>query len=63
MGVINKSEFDDITKDGNGQEWSQICSKCVTKKGIKESTLDDAGSGICGIKGCSNESDYYIDFK
>jgi len=54
--------FDDITIDDNGHKWSQI-SKCHTKElNISESILDEAGQGICGVIGCDNEADYYIDF-
>ena len=54
--------FDDITIDDNGYKWSQVCN-CHTKKlNISELMLDEAGQGICGVIGCENEADYYIDF-
>lgn len=52
--------FDDF---GDGETmWSQICQGCVDKHNISDTFLDDAGQGICGVKGCQNEADYYIDF-
>lgn len=65
--IVNKEslkvEFDDVVTDQDGGEWSQICKECVDAMDIEKSLLDDVGSGICGVKGCSNESDYYIDFE
>lgn len=58
-----KSKFDDITEDSTGHLWSQVCKSCVQTHNFSENLLDDAGSGICGVIGCSNESDYYIDFE
>lgn len=57
--------FDDVslkeTDDLN--DWSQICQECVDKHKINEKHLDlGSGNGICGVEGCSNESDHYIDF-
>lgn len=56
--------FDDVTLKSNegDNHWSQICKTCVEKHNIPEEKLDDVGSGICGVEGCSNESDHYIDF-
>lgn len=53
-------KFDDITESEG--LWSQICKKHVKELNIPQSMLDDAGSGICGVKGCCNDSYYYIDF-
>ena len=60
--------FDDYNTDENGNIWSQICAECAKKfKGI-ENELDDFGSGICGVRGCTNGSENsemeirYIDF-
>ena len=58
-----KKVFDDITTDGDGHKWTQICAECVKKLNIPERLLDDAGSGICGVCGCDNEADYYLDFE
>ncbi|GHU42322.1 hypothetical protein FACS1894111_06070 [Clostridia bacterium] len=60
--------FDDFTKNENHIEnnvdeyWTQICKSCTKKHEIEEKLLDEAGSGICGVEGCENESDYYLDF-
>jgi hypothetical protein len=54
--------FNDVVKDDNGHRWSQMCKKCVEKFNIKNTELDECGSGICGIEGCNNQSDFYIDF-
>ena len=58
-------KFDDANKaDEEGlNDWSQICKHCVTKHNINNNMLDDAGQGICGVEGCNEEADYYIDFK
>ena len=57
-GVI----FDDVVVEPEGT-WSQICRHCVKKHGISKSVLDfEAGYGICGVEGCENEADHYIDF-
>ena len=59
--------FDDVTINDNKTKWSQICECCRNKYNIvddKEISLAyNEGSGICGIEGCNNESDHYIDFK
>jgi len=54
--------FDDYNIDENGNIWSQICADCLKKfKGI-EHEVDEFGSGICGVRGCTNDSIHYIDF-
>ena len=57
-------EFDDYTKDDDGHYWSQICPSCAKTHNIPECSLDDFGSGICGVDGCENCGDdiVYIDF-
>lgn len=43
--------------------WVGMCSHCHNKyKGVLGNRVDDCGSGVCSVKGCSNEADYYIDF-
>ena len=44
--------------------WSQLCPKHAEaiKSSHGDGMLDDCGSGICGIEGCNEDSDYYIDF-
>jgi len=53
--------FEDIVEDEYGK-WSQVCAKHVNDLKIPRHSLDDTGRGICGVDGCSNESDHYIDF-
>lgn len=53
--------FDDVV-EGEYNVWSQVCNACVEKHNIPKGLLDDAGQGICGVVGCENEADYYIDF-
>ena len=55
-----EEKFDDVVEDEG--LWSQICKGCVEELYVSKSLLDDTGSGICGVKGCSNKADYYIDF-
>jgi hypothetical protein len=56
--------FDDFEEDAEDQhEWSQVCESCRIKYNIPASMLDEnSGSGICGVQGCLNDSDHYIDF-
>ncbi len=54
-------EFDDVTMD-DGHKWSQICKSCSEKVSVSNKMISDPGSGICGVEGCGNEADYYIDF-
>jgi hypothetical protein len=57
--------FDDygyFAGGGKGNFWSQVSEEDVQKYGIDRHYLDEAGQGICGIQGHSEEADYYIDF-
>ena len=56
------TDFDDYVIDGDGHIWSQVCNSCIAIHKLPESALDDIGEGICGIVGCTNEADKYIDF-
>ncbi len=58
----NGINFDDYTKNDDGTLWAQICNTCVVNYQVENKLLDDSGSGICGVLGCENEADYYIDF-
>jgi hypothetical protein len=63
--TFNGVVFDDTTMDEVGNKWSQICEACYKKYTVKfkKANLDiGLGSGICGVAGCSTESDHYIDF-
>lgn len=56
-------EFDDVIDDEYGV-WSQLCKSCFEKYKDKfpTSSIDDVAGGICGVSGCMNEAEYYIDF-
>ena len=60
--MYNGIVFDDFIVSDDGGIWSQICDSCISKYWIDVAILDGAGRGICGVKGCDNESDNYIDF-
>ena len=53
--------FDDFTEDEEGFVWSQLCKTCNERHTFDDNMVTDGGQGICGIKGCENESDYYVD--
>jgi hypothetical protein len=59
---FNGIKFDDFVVDADGGVWSQVCNGCVDNHKIDEKHLSDEGSGICGVNGCDNESDKYIDW-
>ena len=64
--------FDDVVIESKEQSWSQICQSCIDKHKLKKGryknySIDDHGSGICGVEGCENgietdEETFYIDF-
>jgi len=61
---VNNILFDDYTDDyENGCFWTQICAECAIKHKFDSNLLDDSGSGICGVKGCTNEADHYLDIQ
>lgn len=53
-------------KKANGEEgggyWTQLCVEHAHL--VKDFGLSDKyeGHGICGVKGCQKEADYYYDF-
>lgn len=54
-------EFVDIVCDPS-ETWSQICEDCLTDE-VPESKLSvDPTYSKCGVAGCHNDADYYIDF-
>ena len=62
-----KIAFDDFTD--NREEfhsfWVEMCPHCYNRyKDILENRADEGGTaqGICSVKGCNNEADYYVDF-
>lgn len=61
--ALTIKNFDDVITDSDGHQWSQICKSCTTNNELIGINLDDvAGSPICGVEGCSNDSDFYVDF-
>lgn len=69
-GSLTRLVFDDyeVSYDINGHEiaWTEMCPACKRKYlGILGQNRFDDGSaqGICGVEGCQNEADSYVDFK
>jgi len=63
--ALTIKDFDDITTDEDGHQWSQLCcghAEQVDEEETMANNVDVGGSGICGVKGCAVESEYYIDF-
>lgn len=60
--LYDNAKFDDYVVGDDEHVWSQVCEQCVAKCDFKRSELDECGSGICGVEGCSNDSSFYIDF-
>lgn len=65
---LTGAPFDDwVRNDGPGYTlrfWTQICNDCAEQYNLigVEALAVDEGSGICGVVGCSKESDHYYDF-
>ena len=56
--------FDDFNNDESGC-WSAMCVDCKKKYGaLMIGKFDNccAVQQICGVKGCGNEADFYVDF-
>lgn len=61
--------FDDFTfndpkevkQDNLSVGWTQICPKC--RENYFPAVNDSAAQGICGVKNCNNEAEYYLDFE
>ena len=69
-GSLTRLVFDDYELDddieGNAIAWTEMCPACKHKYlGILGQNRFDDGSaqGICGVEGCQNEADSYVDFK
>jgi len=60
--------FDDFVDDRDDfrvpKYWSQVCESCYRKYADKLSSCADGafGYGICGVEGCENAAEYYVDF-
>ena len=63
-GVLFDNYVDDHAQDEEfAYYWTQICQSCLEKHKIPKSMLDNGVGGcICGVDGCENEADYYVDF-
>lgn len=55
--------FDGYTKSKEGGWWAQICGHCVDQigKDVLEDLLSYCDNGFCGVHGCSNPSEFYIE--
>jgi hypothetical protein len=57
--------LDDVTKDKEHGDWTQLCkehAEVAKKSKLGSLSPEGEGSGICGVVGCKNESDYYFNF-
>lgn len=59
--------FDDYTDETNEYNscWVEMCPHCRKKyRGILGRRVDDGNSpwGVCSVKGCENDAEYYVDF-
>lgn len=56
-------DYEDNVEEYNSY-WVYMCPHCHNKyKGILGNRVDNGcGGGICSVKGCENEADYYVDF-
>lgn len=53
--------FDDW--NDNQGIWSEICEHCIEKYRLGgENISDNAMTIACGVQGCTNDADFYIDF-
>ena len=52
-----------MVTDEDGHQWSQVCVGHgeIIEEEFKENGLTEGGGGICGVAGCSFESDFYLD--
>lgn len=71
--TYNDIQFDDFVDDvidnGESEEymsyryWSQICPTCKDNNTFTNVEYTyNYGESICGIKGCTNESEFYVNF-
>lgn len=58
-------DFVDETKENKGY-WVDLCSKCQNKyKDILGERISKSGAkdNMCSVRGCFEETEYYVDFK
>ena len=62
-GIVFNDYFYSDDDDPN-YNWSQICTACACEHGIYvEAAKNDCPAQIiCGVLGCENEADFYLDF-
>ena len=55
--------FDGFTKSKDSGWWAQMCSSCVDSMGkdVLKDLISHCDNGICGVFGCNNRSEFYID--
>ena len=55
---------DDDPGHGCAFNWSRICISCADNAGIclDEYGENDSEGSLCGVQGCENEADYYLNF-
>ena len=62
---MKKILFDDfqINQEPDMSSWAYVCKNCAKSYGFNKNNLDNAvpAHAICGIKGCNNEADFYLD--
>lgn len=62
--LIVFDDYEDNTEDYNSY-WVEMCPHCRNKyKHILGKRVDDGNSawGVCSVKGCENDAEYYVDF-
>jgi len=62
---MNKTQvrFDDLVFDKIvNHYWAPVCCECIEKHAMYHDEIAPAQGTICGVEGCNNEADYYIDF-
>lgn len=67
MLVYKGTRFDDhshSSDDDYDYNWSQICHSCALQHGlyVEAAKHDCPASLICGVEGCEDDADFYIDF-
>ena len=61
--IYDKDINSELPTDEQGR-WTQLCTGHADhlEKEQCQGLISDGGQGICGVKGCSEESNYYYDF-
>ena len=55
--------FDDFEIHHGDEAYTQVCSHCSTRFIEGAAKLSEcAGEPICGVEGCDNIAEYYLDF-